>query len=218
MSFSGTETYAADMIGILGGTFDRIHNGHLHIANQVVERLNLEQLQFLPCAIQVHRNLPHASSAHRCATIELITKESAIFALNCLEIDRNEPSYTVDTLRQMHRAGSSSLTLVLGVDAFNRFASWKSPEEILRLANLVVCRRPGYDADQDLYRQHRVTTTDEFEASGAGAILMLEVDAPYCSSSSVRAALDTGKIPESSLPPAVADYIDQHDLYRKPGD
>ena len=214
----GTETYAADMIGILGGTFDPIHNGHVHIASQLVNRLSLEQLQFMPCALPVHRNLPQASAEHRCAMIDLVAAEQRAFVLNRLEIERTGPSYSVDSLRQMHRESNASLALVLGADAFNHFNSWKSPREIMQLANLVVCRRPGYEIDRELFRDCRVASSEQFAASRAGAILELEVEAPDCSSSAVREALDTGKIPRSSLPSVVADYIDQHKLYRKPGD
>ena len=108
--------------------------------------------------------------------------------------------------------------LVLGADAFNGFDSWKLPQEILQLANLVVCYRPGFEVDQELFSRHRVASPGELSRQKAGAILLLEVDAIDCSSSAVRAALEAGKIPRHCLPPAVADYIEKHNLYRKQGD
>lgn len=206
------------MIGILGGTFDPIHNGHVHIAKQLASRLNLEQLQFMPCALPVHRHLPQVSAQHRCAMINLVIEGQQAFCLNRLEVDRSGPSYSVDSLHQIHDLNDSILALVVGADAFNNFDSWKSPREILQLANLVVCHRPGYKVDQGMFSQYRVASMEAFSESRAGAILVLEVDALDCSSSAVRAALDAGKIPRQSLPPAVADYIDKHNLYRKPGD
>jgi len=206
------------MIGILGGSFDPIHNGHIHIARQLVSRLGLQQLQFMPCALPVHRDLPHASSLHRCAMIELVLQAQQAFSLNTLEIDRNGPSYSIDSLRAIRRQNDSIIALVLGADAFNAFDSWKSPREILQLANLVVCHRPGFEVDQSIFSQHWVTSAKELSAQTAGAILVLEVEAIDCSSSAVRAALDAGKIPRQCLPPAVAGYIDKHNLYRKPGD
>jgi nicotinate-nucleotide adenylyltransferase len=121
-------------------------------------------------------------------------------------------------LREIRRQSDSVLTLVLGADAFNGFHSWKSPREILQLANLVVCFRPGFEVEQKLFDQHRVASPGELSGQTAGAILLLEVEAIDCSSSVVRAALDAGKIPRQCLPPAVADYIDKHNLYRQPGD
>jgi nicotinate-nucleotide adenylyltransferase len=206
------------MIGILGGTFDPIHNGHLHIATQLVDRLSLEQLQFMPCAVPVHRDLPRASAPHRCAMIDLVIAEQQAFRLNTVEIDRNGPSYSIDSLREIRRQKDSALALVLGADAFNGFDSWKSPQKILQLANLVVCYRPGFEVDQEMFSQHRVASPDELSKQTAGAILLLEVEAIDCSSSAVRTALDTGKIPRHCLPLAVANYIDKHNLYRKPGD
>ena len=206
------------MIGILGGTFDPIHNGHLHIATQLVDRLNLEQLQFMPCALPVHRDPPRASTTHRCAMIDLVVTGQPALSLNTVEIDRDGPSYSIDSLREIRRQTDSVLALVLGADAFNDFDSWKSPQEILRLANLVVCYRPGFEVDQQMLVQHRVASADELSRQPAGAILLLEVEAIDCSSSAVRAALDAGKIPRHRLPMAVADYIDKHNLYRKQGD
>ena len=216
--YSETETYALKMIGILGGTFDPIHNGHVHIAAQLVGRLKLEQLQFMPCALPVHRDLPRVSALHRCAMIDLVIAEQQAFSLNTLEVDRNGPSYSVDSLREIRRQGDSIMVLVLGADAFNGFDKWKLPQEILQLANLVVCHRPGFEIDRNMFSQHRVASADELSRHTAGAILVLEVEAIDCSSSAVRAALDAGKIPRQCLPATVADYIDKHNLYRKPGD
>ena len=206
------------MIGILGGTFDPIHLGHLHIANQVVSRLKLQQLQFMPCALPVHRDKPQASAAHRCKMIELAIAERPEFELNSLELQRDGPSYSVDSLREISRLSEQSLVLILGADAFNGFTSWKSPEEILRLANLVICGRPGFEIDNDAFSGNRVQTLQDLENRHAGGILTLMVDAIDCSSSSVRAALDRGDTPRHYLTVEVADYIDQHDLYRKLSD
>lgn len=202
------------MIGVLGGTFDPIHNGHLHIAKQVVARLDLEQLQLMPCAIPVHRDQPHATAADRCAMIELAIAEESALLLNRLELERDEPSYSVDSLREISSRHDSPLVMILGADAFNGFDSWKSPAEILTLAHLVVCARPGTDVDPGIFAAHRVVSTSDLSKTPAGAILVIEVEAPDCSSSAVRAALDTGNTPRRYLHPAVAEYIDQHHLYR----
>ena len=206
------------MIGILGGTFDPIHLGHLHIANQVASRLKLQQLQFMPCALPVHRGEPRASAAHRCKMIELAIAEQPEFVLNALELQRDGPSYSVDSLQQISRRNKQSLVLILGADAFNGFANWKSPEEILALANLVVCGRPGFEIDNAVFSDNRVQAPQELEKRRAGGILTLTVDAVDCSSSSVRAALDRGNTPRRYLTGAVADYIDEHELYRKLSD
>ena len=203
------------MLGILGGTFDPIHIGHLHIAEQVDAQLRPRQVHFMPCAIPVHRATPRVSAQHRCAMIELALCGHDSFILNRLELEREGPSYSVDSLRELRRQHDDRLLLVLGADAFNGFAGWKSPDEILRLAHLVVCWRPGHDIDANLYREHHVRSAQELCGREAGAILPLQMDACECSSSSVREALRQGETPRRCLSPAVADYIDEHNLYRK---
>ena len=91
------------MIGILGGTFDPIHLGHLHIASQVATRLDLQQIQFMPCAQPVHRDGPRASAAQRCCMIELAIDDQPAFVLNTLEVERGGPSYSIDSLREIRR-------------------------------------------------------------------------------------------------------------------
>jgi nicotinate-nucleotide adenylyltransferase len=206
------------MIGILGGTFDPIHLGHLHIASQVTTRLGLQQLQFMPCAQPVHRDRPRASAAQRCCMIELAIEDQPAFVLNTLELQRGGPSYSVDSLREIRRQNTQNLVLILGADAFNGFADWKSPGEILELAHLVVCGRPGFEIDKAIYGDHRVEASGELASRRAGGILALTIDAIDCSSSRVREALELGNTPRQYLTAKVADYIDEHHLYRKPRD
>lgn len=205
------------MIGIFGGTFDPIHNGHLHIARSVLSLLNLQQLQFVPCARPVHRDSPRASADQRCAMIELALAGEARMRINRLEIERGGFSYTVDSLRQIHRTGDTSLVLLLGTDAFNGFATWEAPDEVLELANLAICVRPGVEVDPSIYPERRVDSVEALSSHAAGAILLLEVNAPDCSSSALRADLEAGR-PTPCLPAEVAEYIRKHHLYRRTGD
>lgn len=206
------------MIGILGGTFDPIHIGHLHIATEAAARLRLEQVQFMPCALPVHRDQPHATAQQRCDMIQQVLAEHQGFTLNTLEVERDGPSYMVDSLREISRRSAEPLLLLLGSDAFNGFGNWKQPRDILGLAHLVVCLRPGVSVDQNLFAENRIDSTRQLSRQSAGAILLLEVDAPDCSSSAVRTALLAGAIPRQWLHPGVADYIQKHHLYRRSGD
>lgn len=206
------------MIGILGGTFDPIHNGHLHIATQAAVRLQLEQVQFMPCALPVHRDQPRATAQQRCCMIEQALAEHRNFTLNTLEIERDGPSYMIDSLREIRRRNAAPLLLLLGSDAFNGFGNWKQPQDILELAHIVVCLRPGVSVDQTLFPDNRIDSAQQLSRQSAGTILLLEVDAIDCSSSAVRAALVTGSIPRHWLPPDVADYIQTNNLYRRSGD
>ena len=203
------------MIGILGGTFDPIHEGHFHIATEVLTRLGLEQVQFMPCALPVHRGEPHASTKDRCAMIELMIADETAFALNTLELDRSGPSYTLDSLREIRHRTDATLVLVLGADAFNNFACWKLPHEILKIAHLAVCYRPGYEVSTHIFDAYLAESPGVLSEHLAGAILMLEVEAIDCSSSEVRAALEQGDTAGRCIRPVVADYIDKHNLYRR---
>ena len=206
------------MIGILGGTFDPIHLGHLHISRRVLNRLSLDQVHFMPCAIPVHRSSPSASADARCAMIELAIGDEPGFVLDRVELMRDGPSFTVDslaTLRQKDLPGADTpMALILGTDAFNGFDRWKSPERILELAHLVICARPGSEVRADLFPQQRVDSPEDLAAGASGGILVLEVDAPDCASSRIRAALGQGGDTEQWLLPEVREYIDQHQLYR----
>ena len=202
------------MIGILGGTFDPVHLGHLHIARAVSSRLSLTQLQFMPCALPVHRSQPRATASQRCDMIELVVTEYPGFSLNRLEIERGGASYSVDSLHHIRSQTDQALVLILGGDAFNGFNDWKAPEEILQLAHLVVCHRPEVEIAADIFTEHRVESADALRQRQSGAILLLEVDAPDCAASDIRAELGRGEVPERCLHPAVAGYIVQHQLYR----
>ena len=147
--------------------------------------------------------------------IELMIADEKAFALNTLELDRSGPSYTLDSLREIRHQTDATLVLVLGADAFNNFASWKLPHEILKIAHLVVCYRPGYAVDSHIFDAYFAESPGVLSEHLAGAILMLEVEAPDCSSSEVRAALEQGEATERCIRPVVADYINKHNLYRR---
>ena len=206
------------MIGILGGTFDPIHNGHLKIARQVMQQLTLDELQFMPCAIPVHRAQPLTSSKHRLRMIELAIAQTPGFSVNTSELDRDTPSYTIDSLRDFQSVTGQVKLLLLGADAYNGFHKWKQPDEILKLAHLLVCMRPGVDIDRARFASHWVDTASELSTRPAGAILKLEIEECDCSSSAIRQALKNGASRHDCLAPAVNDYINLNRLYRSSSD
>lgn len=202
------------MIGILGGTFDPIHTGHMQIAEQVESSLSLNELHFLPCATPVHRDMPQVSDAQRVQMIELAIAGNSKFRLNHLELDRGGKSYMVDTLRQIKAQGQiGTVILILGTDAFNQFQSWKSPEEILQLAHLVVCNRPGVETDKSIYAKHWVNSAQILESHSEGCILPLEIDENPCSSTYVRKLLLDRNQAGRCLPTAVYQFILRNHLY-----
>lgn len=203
-------------IGILGGTFDPIHNGHLQIAGQVLSKLELDEMHFLPCSVPVHRDPPLAGGAIRQKMIELAIADCAGFKLNTAELDRGGQSYMIDTLRQLREHHpSESIFLVLGVDAFSVFHHWKSPDAILSLVNLVICRRPGFDLDWSSYSECQIESLQNFRQMTNGGILELDIDETPCSSSQIKQQLRSSCPDQATncLPETVLGYIASNHLY-----
>jgi nicotinate-nucleotide adenylyltransferase len=186
------------------------------VAEQVQLRLSLDEVHFLPCAIPVHRDIPRISDANRIRMIELAIAGNSRFRLNTLELDRGGKSYTIDTLRALSSANQSvTLNLILGADAFNQFPGWRSPDDILQLANLVICRRPGVELDKSIYASHWVDSAQLLRDRARGCILPLEMDENHCSSTLVRQLLLEKNSAARCLPAAVFQYIASNHLYEQ---
>ncbi|MFT5398899.1 MAG: nicotinate-nucleotide adenylyltransferase [Gammaproteobacteria bacterium] len=184
------------------------------MAEAVLSRLNLAQLQFIPCANPVHRGTPSSAARQRCEMIDLAIAGRSRFVLNTLEIDRGGPSYTVDSLQALSETTASPLLLIIGADAFNRFMDWKSQDRILSLCNLIVCHRPDVVVERSIYSTRWVDSLEQLSASKEGAIFNFKVDDCSCSSSEIRLAVNEGLIHSPCLNDDVADYIQSNNLYR----
>ena len=139
-------------IGVLGGTFDPIHVGHLAIAEQARDGLDLEEVCFVPAGAPWMKASQSLSSAQdRLYMVRKAVENNPFFRVSTVELERSGPSYTVDTLRELQEeyGPDARLFFVLGIDAFARFGEWKEPEEILALATLVVVDRPGRTASAE---------------------------------------------------------------------
>ena len=136
--------------GILGGTFNPPHLGHLHAAQLAHDALKLDRVLFIPTNIPPHKTLPEntASPEARCEMVRLLTADTPWAQLDTIEIDRGGASYTVDTLRALHERGEDDLHLIIGTDMLLSFDKiWRAPDEIARLAALSVCARENEDWD-----------------------------------------------------------------------
>ena len=139
-------------IGVLGGTFDPIHMGHLAIAEQARDQLELEEVCFVPAGAPWMKAGQALSSAQdRLCMVRKAVEDNPFFRVSTVELDRSGPSYTVDTLRELQEdyGPDARLFFILGTDAFARFGEWKDPEGILALATLVVVDRPGDTASTE---------------------------------------------------------------------
>jgi nicotinate-nucleotide adenylyltransferase len=204
--------------GILGGTFDPIHHGHLAIAEAAREELGLERVLFVPAGQPPHRpSAPGASAEDRAAMVSLAIADAPAFQLSRLELDREGPSYTVDTLTELvaageggpgeGRAGTPDLWFIMSAEAFAEFPSWHEAERVLALCRLVVLPREGHPAP-DL-----PALTAALPAL-AGRVTLLDGPRIRLSASEVRGRAAAGMSVRYLVPDAVAAYIADHRLYR----
>lgn len=200
-------------IGLLGGTFDPVHFGHLRPALEVRECLDLTELRLLPCHVSPHREPPRATPEQRLQMLTLATAPGTALTVDPRELSRPPPSYTVDTLESLSAEHpGTGLVFVMGHDAFAGFKRWHRWRRILELAHLVVTTRPGHRlATQDF------TVTQDAAAlhdGGAGTIVHCEVTALDISASRIRALLREGRDIDYLVPRTVREYIHEQRLYR----
>jgi nicotinate-nucleotide adenylyltransferase len=208
------------MIGILGGTFDPIHFGHLRTALDVMQGVGLEEVRFIPLHRAVHREQPRVSGRLRLQMLRLAVAEQPGFVVDDRELQRRGASFMVDTLSSLRaELGQRPLGLILGGDAFNQFLNWRQPQTILQLAHLVVMQRPGHDAIGDpqlqrLLRRHRACDRDALHQAAAGHIFLLPVTQLEISATKIRRLIATGHSPRYLLPESVLQLLEAEGLYR----
>lgn len=208
------------MIGILGGTFDPIHFGHLRTALDVMQATGLREVRFMPLHRAVHRDQPETAGALRLRMVQAAIAQQPGFVADDRELQRQGDSYTVDTLASLHgEFPEQPLCLLLGMDAFDGFAAWHRPEEILRLAHLIVMHRPGQAQPADprvreMLEARRCAGSDGLGATPAGRIWLQSVTQLDISSTRIRALVTAGASPRYLLPEAVLRIIEAHGLYR----
>jgi nicotinate-nucleotide adenylyltransferase len=213
-----------DAIGILGGTFDPIHFGHLRLAQEMAESLGLKAVRFIPAARPPHRVEPHCAALHRAEMVRLAIAGNPLFTLDLREFDREGPSYMVETLASLRAeiGHATPLFLLLGADAFLGIHSWHRWQELFDLAHVAVAYRPGFVLDAEdpgmqpaLRSEWLRRYCDGVPETACGAILMREITALDISASNIRIRLGHGSSPRYLLPEAVCDYIHIHQLYEK---
>jgi nicotinate-nucleotide adenylyltransferase len=190
----------------MGGTFDPIHYGHLVAAQEARATFGLDSVLFVPCRQPPHRPQPPAADAeHRYAMTVLATCTNANFRASRIELERPAPSYSVDTLRQLHdQRPAAELFFITGADAVRELATWREPQRLIELARLVAIARPGYDLgglERDL---------GEF----ARAVSPLRAPGVDISSTEIRQRVAQGRPIKYLTPEPVEAYIAKYGLYR----
>lgn len=204
---------AIKRLGILGGTFDPIHCGHLVAAEYAREACQLDQIIFIPSARPPHKDLHQVlDSRHRYAMVELAVEDNPDFAVSALEIERQGLSYTVDTiatyLRQFPQA---EIFFIIGVDALRFINTWKNVERLAQICTFIVVTRPGCQLNR----------VDECFRAVPDLIwqqmIFIPVPGVLISSTDLRERIAAGKTIKYLVPPAVEQYIVNHNLYKGQG-
>ncbi len=197
-------------LGILGGTFDPVHYGHLLAGEWAREVYRLEQLVFMPAARPPHKDLAGVlDSQHRHRMVELAVSDNPGFSVSTLELERAGFSYTVDTVKYyLQEYPGVELYFIIGVDALQLIYTWKDVEQLAELCRFIVVTRPGYELDRD----------DPALASLPDALwerlTLLSIPGLEISSSDIRKRVMNEQSIRYLLPPAVEKYIQDNNLYR----
>lgn len=202
-------------VGLLGGTFDPVHVGHLEVARAARRELSLDEVLVVPAGRPPHKlGVELAPAADRLAMVELAVAGEEGLVASPIEIGRAGPSWTVDTLVALQDEAEAvgrrvELTLILSADAFAGLATWHEPQRIVRMAQIAVSPRPG----------HALPMPDalppELRAAARGIVILRGPNIDV-SATDIRRRVAEGLPIDGLVPPAVARYIEEHDLYRQP--
>lgn len=197
---------AARRIGILGGTFDPIHCGHIDLARAADEALGLTRLFVIASRVPPHRAAPVASSYHRFAMVALALSNRPTWSASDIELRSVEPSYTSTTLRRFHADGyePAELFFLIGADAFAEIETWRDYPQILDFAQFAVVSRPRFSVGELRRRLPSI----------ADRIVAIDASTADVSATDIRRRVAAGESIAALVPPAVRQHIEQHGLYR----
>jgi nicotinate-nucleotide adenylyltransferase len=192
-------------IGVFGGTFDPVHVGHVAMADAAARKFELSQVLFVPARLSPHKTAPPADARHRVAMLALALAGRPDWPISLAELDRDGPSYTVDTLRALSaRSLQTELWLLMGTDTLAGLARWKDPEEIVRLARIGAFFRDPFRGSSLVIPQIPGLAA-RLEVFDAGSVRISATD--------LRDELSRGSSPDGRIPVAVAEYITKQGLY-----
>jgi nicotinate-nucleotide adenylyltransferase len=201
-------------IGIMGGTFNPIHHGHLVAAEEALSQFKLDRVIFIPTGDPPHKNANEESiTEHRYLMTVIATSSNNNFFVSRIEIDRKGKSYTVDTVRELKKSlgEDTDLYFITGADAILEILTWKKTEEILKLCSFIAATRPGYNISkiQDLKEKLFDKARENVEK-----IFVMEVPALAISSTDIRRRVKEKRPVDYLVPEGVSNYILKHGLYK----
>ena len=207
-------------IGILGGTFDPVHFGHLRMAIECLEKLALAEVRLVPLYTPPHRRAPLASPEHRLAMLQIAAGTTDKLIVDDCELQRQSISYTIDTVSALRdKINSTPFCLIMGTDAFNTLHTWHRWRSLLDLVHIVVAERPGVTLKPEhaelntVLDKHVVSDATVLHTSRSGNIFRLQIPWLDISSSRIRDMFRMHHNPAYLLPETVVDYIHTQRLY-----
>ena len=213
------------LVGILGGTFNPIHFGHLRMAQELANGLGMDEVRFIPSANPPHKDSVTVSAQHRATMVKLAISDNPLFTLDKRELERKGTSYTIDTLISLREqlGNDTALCLMMGSDAFIKLNTWHRWQELLDYAHIILVQRlsqgkpqePLPDELQTLLRDHYAEQVSDLHEEKAGLINMQAISAQEISATQIRELLKLGQSVRYLLPKEVIEYIQQQHLYQQ---
>ncbi len=202
-------------LGIMGGTFNPIHYGHLVTAEEAFYQFNLDKVIFMPAGQPPHKKDKEIISAeNRYLMTVIATASNPHFTVSRLEIERKGPSYAIDTVRELRRIYKEDVTLyfITGADAILEILTWKDSEKLYELCHFIAATRPGYSLER-FRKLHLLPENDSRKKKPS--VFFMEVPALAISSTDIRKRIREGRPIKYLLPDGVASYIFKYGLYKK---
>ena len=211
-------------VGLLGGTFDPVHNGHLQLGDRVLENYNLDKILFIPASTPPHKNEAVSAVGHRLQMLKLAISGNRRFDYSEIEISRQKVSYTFDTIQELKSCGGTGVLyhFIIGYDALSEIETWYRWQDLLVVTNFIVAVRPGFS----LKEIEQLLERNGFSPEDGGAdrwigeqtgneILFLAGEIADISSTEIRSRIASRNPWADLVPPLVADYIITNRLYYK---
>jgi nicotinate-nucleotide adenylyltransferase len=221
----------APPLGIFGGTFDPIHNGHIYPVLEGAEKANIKKVALMPCYIPSHKNPAIASSNDRLQMVRLICADYPLFYPDSRDINRGKPTFSVDSLKEIRKEmPNTPLCFFIGTDSLQNLFTWHEWPSLFSLCHFVVCERKGesvkaLQSNSDdllqlkaLLNKRQVFNPMALHNSLAGHIYVANTQTLTVSSTKIRRQLYKDQSVECFLPPTILDYIQQHKLYQPSAD
>ena len=207
-------------IGILGGSFDPIHFGHIKPSIALAKQFNLHENRLLPCKVSPFKDRTHASAQDRWNMVSVVAGSSDLFVADPRELNRDTPSYTYLSLLEIAKEyeGKAKLFFIIGGDALNDFPKWYQAEKIMQLCHVLVAPRHGFELTRDkekLKWLKRYLCDDRtlLEKNNVGYIYITDIELIEVSSTQIRQTIESGEQPKFLLPGGVWNYIKRNQLY-----